>query len=234
MYIALYESFAQGPVDYRVAVRLAEARGISVNTIHAGGHEQGVQDQWRAAALLAGGDYLSIDADQAVVHVVAPQDEKIAELNARLNQTYLPFGAAGAASAERQMEQDALSSDISAGLLAKRAVSKSTAYYLNAGWDRVDALEAGRIAEAEVEEMEPRDLPAPMQDLDSKARIDYVREQARQRRQIQQEILELSQSRAAYVAAQKREMAASAPSMSDALTDAIRKQAREKNFTLEN
>ena len=234
IFIAGNESFAQGPVNYRQAVRLAKRHGISINTIHAGGHDEGINDQWQAGAQLAGGNYLSIDANQQVVHIVAPQDEKIAELNARLNQTYLPYGAGGAASAERQMQQDRLSNDISTGLLAKRAASKSSGFYRNSGWDLVDAYYEGGVDAAEISEMEEASLPEPMQGLSSQQRMDYVREKARQRKQIQQEILELSESRAAYVAEQKREMAAAAPSISDALTNAIRKEALQKNFTLEN
>ncbi|TNF90393.1 MAG: VWA domain-containing protein [Gammaproteobacteria bacterium] len=234
IFIAGNESFAQGPVNYRQAVRLAKRHGISINTIHAGGHDEGISDQWQAGALLAGGNYLSIDSNQQVVHIIAPQDEKIAELNARLNQTYVPYGAAGAVSAVRQMEQDRLSNDISTGLLAKRAASKSSGFYRNSGWDLVDAYDEDAVDAAEISEMEEASLPEPMQGLSSQQRVDYVREKARQRKQIQQEILGLSESRANYVAEQKREMAAAAPSMSDALINAIRKEARQKNFTLEN
>jgi len=234
IFIAGNESFAQGPISYRAAAALAKRHGISINTIHAGGHEQGIGDQWRDGAILAGGDYMSIDADQQVVHMVAPQDEKIAELNARLNKTYVPYGDAGAASAERQLEQDSLNSDISAGLLAKRAASKSSAFYRNTGWDLVDALDEGAIDSATIAEMEAESLPEPMRALTSQERVDYVREKTRQRNAIQRQILELSESRAAYVAEQKRDLAAAAPSVSDALTNAIKKQAREKNFTFEN
>ena len=177
---------------------------------------------------------MSIDADQQTVHIVAPQDEKIAELNARLNQTYIPYGDGGAASAERQLQQDSLSSDISASLLVKRAASKSTSFYRNIGWDLVDALSEGAVDEATIAEMEEDSLPEPMQDLTSQQRMEYVREKARTRKEIQQRILQLSESRAAYVADKKAEMAAAAPSLSDALTNAIRNQARQKNFTLEN
>lgn len=234
IFIAGNESFAQGPVSFRAALEQARRQGISVNTIHAGGHEQGIADQWQAGAILAGGDYMSIDADQQIVHLVAPQDEQIAELNVRLNQTYLPYGDGGAASAERQLQQDSLSSDISAGLLAKRAASKSSGIYRNTGWDLVDALDEGAVDEALIAEMEEESLPEPMQDLNSEQRVDYVREKARQRKEIQQQILELSESRAAYVADKKAEMAVAAPSLGDALTNAIKNQARQKNFTLEN
>jgi len=233
IFIAGNESFAQGPINYREAVRLAGQHGISINTIHAGSHEEGIRDQWQSGALLAGGDYMSIDANQQVVHIVAPQDDKIADLNARLNQTYVPYGDAGAASADRQLEQDALSSGISAGLLAKRAKSKASAFYNNAKWDLVDALEEGKVDAEELVQMEDEKLPEPMLGMSAQEKLDYVQAQTTERKRIKQEISELSESRSAYVAEKKREEIASAPSMSDALTNAIKKQAQQKNFAFE-
>jgi hypothetical protein len=51
---------------------------------------------------------------------------------------------------------------------------------------------------------------------------------------IKQEISELSWSRALFVSEAKRKQDAAAPSMSDALTGAILKQAEQKNFNFEN
>jgi hypothetical protein len=234
IFIAGNESFAQGPVNYREAIRLASQNGISINTIHAGGHQGGIADGWQAGATLAGGDYMSIDANQQVVHIAAPQDPKIAELNTRLNATYVPYGAKGADNAQRQLEQDALSSEISTGLLAKRAASKSSAFYSNSNWDLVDALNEGEVDAEELVQIEDEGLPEPMQGLSSQEKLDYVQEKAAARKLIKQEIFELSQSRADFVAEEKRKQVAAAPSMSDALTKAIKKQAREKNFVFEN
>ena len=233
IFIAGNESFAQGPIYYREAVKLASQHGISINTIHAGSHEEGISGQWQAGALLAGGEYMSIDANQQVVHIVAPQDDKIAELNTRLNQTYVPYGDAGAESAERQMEQDALSSGISAGLLAKRAKSKTSAFYSNSSWDLVDALEEGAMDAEELVQLEDEQLPEPMLGMSAPEKLDYVQAQQQERNQIKQEISELSESRAVYVAETKSDQAAAAPSMSDALTSAIRKQAQQKNFSFD-
>ena len=230
IFIAGNESFAQGPVSYREAVRLAGQQGITVNTIHAGAHQEGINDGWQTAAVLAGGDYMSIDADQQVVHVVAPQDARMAELNAKLNQTYVPYGSKGAANAQRQMEQDELSSDISAGLLSQRAVSKSSSFYNNANWDLVDALNEGEVDEEELVVIEDTQLPEPMQGLSAKQKVDYVQEKATQRKIIKQEISELSRLRANYVAEAKREQVVASPSVSDALTSAVKKQAQQKNF----
>jgi hypothetical protein len=234
IFIAGNESFAQGPVRYQDAIELARQYGISINTIHAGSHHEGISDGWQAGAKLAGGDYLSIDADQQVVHIEAPQDTRINELNAQLNETYVPYGAQGAGKAQRQLEQDQMSSDISVGLLAKRAQSKASSFYGNADWDLVDALKDGEVAEEQIVEMEDADLPEPMQGLSAQQKLDYLQQKQLVRESIQLEILDLSESRASYVAEKKKELASAAPSVSDALTGAVRKQAQQKNFTFDN
>lgn len=233
IFIAGNEPFTQGPVDYRDAIKRASQHGISINTIHAGEHQVGINSGWQSGAVLAGGDYMSIDANQQVVHIAAPQDEKIAELNAQLNQTYVPYGRNGGDKLLRQMEQDELSGNISAGLLSKRAKSKSSSFYSNAEWDLVDALNDGEVDEEALLELEEVALPEPMKGLPLEERIDYVQEKAAERKAIKQEISELSQKRATYVADIKREQLMASPSMSDALTDAVKKQAKEKNFRFE-
>jgi hypothetical protein len=232
IFIAGNESFAQGPVRYQDAIELARQYGISINTIHAGSHHEGISDGWQAGAKLAGGEYLSIDADQQVVHIEAPQDTRINELNAQLNETYVPYGSQGAGKAQRQLEQDQMSSDISVGLLAKRAQSKASSFYANADWDLVDALKDGEVAEEQIVEMKDADLPEPMQGLSAQQKLDYLQQKQVVRESIQLEILELSESRASYVA-RKKELVSAAPSVSDALTGAVRKQAEQKNFTFD-
>lgn len=233
IFIAGNEAFTQGPVDFRKAVKLASRQGISINTIHAGDYQKGIAHGWQTGAILAGGDYMSIDANQRVVHIDAPQDAKIGELNTQLNQTYLPYGSKGADKLLRQEEQDALSSEISIGLLAKRAKSKSSAFYSNSNWDLVDALNKGEVNKDELVKIEDADLPEPMKSLSSKEKIDYVIEKSQQREMIKQEITELSELRAAFVAEAKREQLTASHGISDALTSAIKKQAKQKKFIFE-
>jgi hypothetical protein len=233
IFIAGNEAFTQGPVDFRKAVKLANQQGISINTIHAGGYQKGIEHGWQTGAKLAGGDYMSIDANQQVVHIVAPQDAKIAELNAKLNQTYVPFGSKGADKLKRQMEQDELSSEISKGLLAKRAESKTSSFYSNSNWDLVDALNDGEVGEEELVKLEDEALPEPMKALSPKQKIDYVREKAKERELIKQEITELSRLRTAFASEARRAQVAASPSISDALTESVKKQAQKKEFIFE-
>ena len=233
IFIAGNEPFTQGPVNYQSALELAKNRGIAINTIHAGGHQEGIDGGWQSGAVLAGGSYMSIDADKQVVHIESPQDAKIALLNTKLNETYIPYGEEGQKNKSRQMEQDELSDKISAGLMSKRAASKSSSFYNNAKWDLVDAMKEGEVAEAELESMAPAALPAPMKNMTASERKEYVATKAEQRKQINQEIIALSKSRDAFVAEKKREQIAEKPSMGDALSEAVHKQATQKEFIFE-
>lgn len=226
--IAGNEPFNQGPVPWQQAVTAAKNKGITVNTIHAGGYDEGAQGGWKEGALIAGGNYMSIDHNHQVAHIVAPQDQKIAELNARLNQTYIPYGAEGAAAAERQAEQDAKNSGVSLGLLAQRVKSKVSALYDNSSWDLVDALESGAV---KLDEVKPAALPEPMRDMDKKEQEKFIAARAEERKQLQAQIEELSNARDAYVAAEEARAAKpAAPTVSEALTAAVRAEGAKKEF----
>jgi len=233
IFIAGNEPFTQGPVNYREALRLANQHGIAVNTIHAGDHQVGIETGWQNGATLAGGDYMSIDSNQRTVHIIAPQDKRIAELNSKLNTTYIPYGQQGKEKSRRQKAQDSNSAKISAGLLSKRAITKSSSYYKNSKWDLVDALSDGEVDETALLAMEKEMLPKEMHDMSAEQKKSYIAEKSMERSKLKQEIKLLSEKREVYVAKKQQEQMASAPSMSDALTKAIRKQAKEKQYVLE-
>ena len=230
IFIAGNEPFTQGAVNYRSAIELAVQQGIAINTIHAGDYQEGVDTGWQTAARLGDGNYMSIDADQKVRHVDAPQDRRIATLNDKLNDTYIAYGAKGASSKSRQMAQDDANSAVSAGLMAKRAKTKASSFYSNAEWDLVDAIKDGEVAAEELEAMPVEALPAPMQAMSASERTGYVAEKSAERQAIKAEIQALSEEREVFVAEKRREQVAAEPSVGDAITEAIHEQAEEKGF----
>lgn len=228
IFIAGNEPFTQGPTPFTEAIAEAKVRGIVVNTIHAGDYQTGTSEGWEQGALLAGGNYMSIDHNQAVVHIEAPQDDEIARLNARLNETYIPYGQEGAAGAARQQEQDNESVGVSGGLLAERTKSKATALYDNSRWDLVDAVEAGT---ADLDELKHDALPEEMQAMSSEARKGYVGEKAKERAELKAQIVELGRERDAYVAEQRKiEAEESGNTLNEALIDSVREQAADRSF----
>ena len=113
------------------------------------------------------------------------------------------------------------------------SVSKSSSFYKNSKWDLVDALEEGEVDAESISALDDENLPEPMKNMDGNARLEYVEKKAKARDAIKQRISELSESRKQYVAERKKEMAQTAPSVSDALTQAVRKEANAKNFVFE-
>ena len=228
IFIAGNEPFTQGPVRYQHAVRAALQKGIVVNTIHAGDYETGANSGWKHGAQLAGGDYMHIDQNYVIAHIVAPQDQRLAELNTRLNKTYIPYGKTGKQSAARQVQQDERNAEESVALLANRVASKASSFYSNENWDLVDAIDSGKV---DLGEMETKELPQPMRSMDKQERREFVEASAKQRKATQLEILTLTESREKYVAQRKQEIAEKdVNTVDDALISAVRKQGERNNF----
>jgi hypothetical protein len=231
IFIAGNEPFTQGPVPYQQAIGAAKTKGITVNTIHAGNMKTGAESGWKAGAMLAGGDYMSIDQNHVVAHVNAPQDTRLAELNARLNQTYVPYGAEGTVKAERQTLMDSKNKEVSMGQLAKRVISKASKLYRNDSWDLVDALEDGKVDLATIDEEK---LPEPMKKMDKRRQKEYVIEKSQERKELKEEISRLSKQREVYVAQQKaKSPEAAVNTMNEAMTSAIERQSKAKGFSFE-
>jgi len=230
IFIAGNEPFTQGPVPFKKAVSNAKLKGIVVNTIHAGTYEEGAQSGWQQGAILAGGDYMSINHNQQVAHIIAPQDKKIAELNQQLNQTYIPYGSKGIQSVKRQQAQDEKSQAVSLGLLAKRTQSKTSSLYNNANWDLVDAVESGSV---KLDLVKNKDLPPEMKNMDTEHKKVYLETKTRERTRLKAEITHLGKARNAYVNEKKAEKTSTTTAdnmLDEALISAVRKQGRNKNF----
>lgn len=220
VYIAGNESFMQGPVAPAHAIAQAREKGISVNVIHCGG----VDASWQQGAMLAGTQFMSIDHNQRVVVHAAPQDAELARLNQQLNDTYVPFGAAGGAGRANQAAQDKNASGVSASTLAARAVSKASKLYDASRWDLVDALEKQQVDLAKAKK---EALPEPLRELDEAGRKKWVAEKKAQREQIKTRIAQLGAERQKHVAAEKP---AATPSLNSAMLDSVRAQSAEKGF----
>ncbi|MFO7900288.1 MAG: VWA domain-containing protein [Planctomycetota bacterium] len=228
IFIAGNEPFTQGRVDYREACKLSISKGIIVNTIHCGSYDEGVRGKWKHGAMLADGTYTCIDQDKKVAQIRAPQDRKIAELNAKLNATYVPYGDRGKGGARRQMEQDENAAKTAPGAAIQRMAAKSSVHYRNASWDLVDAIEEGKV---ELGGLKEDELPATMQKMSPEERKRYLEQQAATRRSIQEKIRELSAERKQYVAREMRKRGESDEATLGAeMRKAVRTQAEKKGF----
>ena len=224
IFIAGNEPFTQGKLDYRDAVRQAKEKDIVINTIYCGDYHQGVQTHWQKGALLSGGEYMAIDHNHHWVQIQTPYDDRILQLNNRLNKTYVAYGAMGAYKSAAQVAQDDNAMEMEEAVAVKRAVSKSSRLYNNSNWDLVDAAKEDDF---DFEKVKKNQLPAALQNKSTAELKAFVKEQMKERETIQVEIQELNRKREQFIAESQEE---SNGELEKALLRAIKNQAKQKNY----
>ncbi len=233
IFIAGNEEFTQGSVDVRDACKEGFSKGVIINTIHCGPRDEGISGSWHDGAALANGDFMIIDQDRAVCHIVAPQDQKISDLGLELNKTYLGYGVhfkAGVAKQRQADEAAALESE--AGAAVERAISKSSRNYHNSGWDLVDAVREKKV---DLSKLPASELPAELKNLKPEEIQQRVDEAARKRLEIQSQINTLNAERTAFVEAEQQKQAKSGDKTLDqVMVETTRKQAIKLGYTFEN
>lgn len=229
IFIAGNEPFTQGSVDYRQTCKAAIERGIIVNTIHCGTEQEGIDGKWKDGALLADGSFSSIDQNSQTVHIVAPQDDEIEALGAKLNETYLAYGQVGREAVANQAAQDSNAAAAAPGASLQRSVAKASALY-RADWDLATAVKDGQV---KLEEVEVSDLPKEMQKMSLEERKQHIEKELAAREQIRQRISELNDQRNAYVAEEMKKQSAAAggpETLDSAIIRTVRDQAQKRNF----
>lgn len=231
IFIAGNEPFTQGPVDFRDAVQSARERGITVNTLHCGGYEEGIAGNWKDAAVLADGSYLNIDQNQRVVEIAAPQDAEIARLGGELNNTYVAYGAGGQQAQMRQAAQDSNSLGVSLSNMVSRSVAKSSRNYSNESWDLVDAVKKNQVDVANVRD---EDLPAAMRGLDAAGRKAWLEAREQERTRLQERIQTLNAERQKFLAeARKQQAVKGDDTLEGAIGQVVQREAKKRQLTLE-
>lgn len=231
VFIAGNEPFTQGSVDYKTACKAALAKGIVINTIFCGNIDEGRESGWKDGADCSEGHYLNINSNAVAVHIDAPQDSLINQLNQKLNDTYIAYSSYGMDRKKMQIEQDHNAMFYGSANNAQRAVAKSSAKYKNDDWDLVDAAKEKGGAGAALESVDENYLPEEMKKMNKEERTKFVEQKAKERAELQTQIQNLDTERRKYVAEKEREIAKNGEkTLDNALLMTIRKQAIAKNY----
>lgn len=231
VFIAGNEEFTQGPVAYSKSCKSAVEHGIIVNTIHCGDQRAGIDGKWLDGAKLADGKFITIETNARIAHIDAPQDKTIAELNSKLNQTYIGYGAAGVAGKARQQAQDAnaASAPAPSSVTAARVKTKASGNYSNSTWDVLDAVKEKKL---DLQKTKDSELPAELSKLEPAKRVEYVAEKQKERDALQSQLRKLTDEREQFVAAKQKEQTKERR-LDQAVTGAVREQAAKKAFVFE-
>jgi len=227
IYIAGNEPFNQGSVDYTKACRNAIAKGIVVNTIYCGGESEGINSSWKDGALLADGQFMSIDMNQQTVYIETPFDTTLLRLNNELNSTYVFYGSEGEVASTNQKNQDKNAESYSPSVSVERTVSKSSTGYINASWDLVDAA---RDSSFDISKVKDEELPGEMKNMDDIKRLEYIKDQSAKRDSIHTQINTINQQRQVFITEKKKENGAE-NSLDNAIVNSVHTVAKKKNYT---
>ena len=226
IFIAGNEPFTLGSVSYELACGEAKEKGVVVNTIYCGDVNEGIALSWKRGADLTGGTFMSIEQNSKTVYVPTPYDDQIAELNDKLNATYVYYGASGEYRKDQQILQDKNAASYGLANIAERSFCKSSHAYKNSSWDLVDAAKDNEKVIAEIKSDE---LPTEMRIMSIEQRKEYIKQKSEERTKIQVEIQSLNKKRLEYIS--KNTPQSSKDKMLDAsMMKAIREQGSTKNL----
>ncbi len=225
-----HNNYPNGP-RYPQVVAEAKRRGIVINTIQAGTSEA-TRHEWQAIAALGAGEYFQVDPSGNAVAIATPYDERLARLSAQLDATRLYYGDARTRD-EKQAKLAAtrkLHAGASIEARARRAafnVSDSGKANLIGDDDLVEDIASGKV---ELDAIATDHLPHEIQALAPASASAVIAEKAAQRRQLRDQIHQLSQQRSAYLEHQITQDGGAESSLDDRVYRAARDQAAAKGF----
>ena len=227
LFIAGNEPFTQGTINYKEAIANAKEKGILINTIFCGDYSNGISGMWKDGAALGGGDYMTIDHNKKIVHIVTPYDEEIIILNKKLNGTYIYYGDKGSENKSKQYKQDVNAAELNEMVIVNRAISKSSRLYENSTWDLVDAMEKKNV---DLEKIDKKSLPKELQNKSASELKNFIALKTKERKEIQTKIKELDTKRKKFIATKQLETNQK-DVLENVMIQAIKKQALLKNYS---
>ncbi len=221
-------------VAYPTTLAVAADRGIVVNTIQCG-QLPVTGTRWQHIARLGNGSYVQVDQGGGAVAIATPFDERLANLSRRLDDTRLYYGSEEEKASKRAKIEATrkLHAGASTSAQARRGAFNATAAgEINLLGDKelVDDVDSGRIS---LDAIPPASLPEPLKDLAPEEQKAKVRELARTREELREEMVELSRQRDDYLKQQLEAEGGDRDSLDRSLFEAVRRQAGKAGLSYE-
>ena len=183
-------------VPYHTTCEGAKSKGIIINTIQCGSNSSTTQ-VWAKIAMLANGQFASIAQSGGAQAVSCPQDDKLAELGQKLNQTVIPYGSIKKRQqvARKMNSVNKLSNESQAARSCYNWHQKESKA-ITGNEDLIVEIENSRITVGSIK----RDfLEESLRGLSKPQLQKIITEKIRQRKEIQLQIKTLSKQRANYL-----------------------------------
>ena len=214
-------------VRYPEVCQLAMKHDLVINAVQCG-QQDDTTIVWREIAKLAEGRYIPLVQTGGMVMIEAPQDAAIAALNRELGGTLIAFGderARGTVYAKQEASEAAPA----AAAADRLAYNAATDVAVQGGGELLDALARGEI---DLDGVDREALPEELRGLDDEALAAHVEAKQAERKAIQERLAKLLAERTAFVAAERKRLAAAGEgdAFDEKVAETVREQARRKGI----
>jgi len=220
----------QDDVKYPETCRLANRKGILINTLQCG-RLDGTEAAWREIAGLTNGCYAAILQDGGTVRIETRYDEEIRRLNLRLDTTIILYGSK-AEQASAAANKEVLAS-LSAEAMADRSsfLGKGEAGAVTAGrGDLVVEVINGRES---LDKLDEKKLDPKLQAMAPAARQELIAQKVGERRALQSELAAVVAKRDAEVAEKLKALGGKEGSLELNAFEVLESQAKDKGYSFE-
>jgi Mg-chelatase subunit ChlD len=220
----------QDDVKYPETCRLANERGILINTLQCG-RLSGTEQAWREIASLTNGTYGAILQDGGSIKIETPYDQEIIRLNIQLDSTIILYGskAEQASAAKNKSVLASLSSEAMADRSSYLGKGETGAVMSGRG-DLVVEVMNGRES---VDKLDEKKLAPELQAMAPAARQELITQKIEERRQLQSELAKLVAKRDAAVADKLKSLEGKDGVLELDAFRTLETQAKEKGYRFE-
>ncbi|MEE9339137.1 MAG: vWA domain-containing protein [Methylococcaceae bacterium] len=221
----------QDDIKYPKTMAIAQQKGIIINAIQAG-QNRATTANWQQVATLGNGNFFQVEQTGNAVAIATPYDKKMAALSAQLDGTRMYYGdkKAKKKQANKVAATAKLHNKASTESKARRAAFNTSVSgknnFLGDG-ELVDAIASGRV---ELSSIADKNLPESIQSMPREEQSTFLKNKAKQRKNIETEMKILAEKRSVYL---KKEVAASGgkkDSLDAKIFSSIREQAKVKGL----
>ena len=220
----------QDDVKYPETCRLANERGILINTLQCG-RLSGTEQAWREIASLTNGTYGAILQDGGSIKIETPYDQEIIRLNIQLDSTIILYGskAEQASAAKNKSVLASLSSEAMADRSSYLGKGEAGAVMSGRG-DLVVEVMNGRES---ADKLDEKKLAPELQAMAPAARQELIIQKVEERRKLQSELAELVAKRDAAVADKLKSLEGKDGVLELDAFRTLEAQAKEKGYRFE-
>jgi Mg-chelatase subunit ChlD len=220
----------QDDVKYPETCRLANERGILINTLQCG-RLSGTEQAWREIASLTNGTYGAILQDGGSIKIETPYDQEIIRLNLQLDSTIILYGskAEQASAAKNKSVLASLSSEAMADRSSYLGKGEAGAIMSGRG-DLVVEVMNGRES---ADKLDEKKLAPELQAMAPAARQELIAQKVEERRKLQAELAELVAKRDAAVAEKLMSLEGKDGVLELDALRTLEAQAKEKGYRFE-